>query len=289
MTPTPISKVMVDGREFLIKRDDLYDPYLSGNKFRKLQQLIDIPKETYKQIISYGGTQSNAMLSIAALAKQKGWEFVYYTKKLSSYQKEHVSGNYKYALSFGMQHVEIEHELYRDMIASLRVTQDTESVLVDQGGADVMAAYGLEKLAKELREQLQGSKVTALATPSGTGTTALFLAKAMPEYKLFTTPSVGDKAYLMQQMEALGAIPSNLHILEPSKKYHFAKPYKEFYELYKKLLDESCIEFDLLYAPLLWQELLCQTDEKICYIHSGGLLGNESMLVRYRKLLDRLS
>jgi 1-aminocyclopropane-1-carboxylate deaminase/D-cysteine desulfhydrase-like pyridoxal-dependent ACC family enzyme len=287
MTPTPISKLLVDGREFLIKRDDLYDPYLSGNKFRKLQKLIDTPQTRYKRVISYGGTQSNAMLSIAALAKQKGWEFIYYTKPLSSFLKENPSGNYKYALSFGMQHIEVEHELYRDMIASLRVTQDGGTVLVDQGGADVMAAYGLEKLANELHEQLQGTKFTALATPSGTGTTALFLAKAMPEYKVFTTPSVGDKAYLMQQMQALSPIPSNLHILETSKKYHFAKPYREFYELYKKLLDGSGIEFDLLYAPLLWQELLQQRDEDICYIHSGGLLGNESMLARYRKLLDK--
>jgi 1-aminocyclopropane-1-carboxylate deaminase/D-cysteine desulfhydrase-like pyridoxal-dependent ACC family enzyme len=287
MTPTPISKLLVDGREFFIKRDDLYDPYLSGNKFRKLQKLIDTPQKRYKQIISYGGTQSNAMLSIAALAKQKGWEFIYYTKPLSRYQKENVSGNYQHALAFGMKHIEIAHELYRDVIASLRVTLDSTTVLVDQGGADAMAIYGLEKLAKELREQLAETKVTALATPSGTGTTALFLAKAMPEYKIFTTPSVGDKAYLMQQMQALSSIPSNLHILEASKKYHFAKPYREFYELYKKLLDESGIEFDLLYAPLLWQELLQQTDEDICYIHSGGLLGNESMLARYRKLLDR--
>ena len=287
MTPTPISKVMIDGREFFIKHDELYDTYLSGNKFRKLQQLIDTPQETYKRIISYGGTQSNAMLSIAALAKQKGWEFLYYTKPLSSFQKENISGNYKYALAFGMQHKEIENELYYDFIASLSLNFDAATVVVNQGGAEKIAEYGLNKLADELREQLDNTNVSALATPSGTGTTALFLAKAMPEYRVYTAPSVGDSNYLRKQMSALGEIPSNLHILEPSKKYHFAKPYKEFYELYKKLLDASGIEFDLLYAPLLWQELLFQTDEKICYIHSGGLIGNESMLARYRKLLDK--
>jgi 1-aminocyclopropane-1-carboxylate deaminase/D-cysteine desulfhydrase-like pyridoxal-dependent ACC family enzyme len=287
MTPTPLSCIEVDGREFFIKRDELYDTYLSGNKFRKLQKLIDTPKEQYRRIISYGGSQSNAMLSIAALAKAKGWEYIYYTKRLSSYQRENPNGNYKYALALGMQHKEIAHELYEEFIASLTLTLDDTTVVVHQGGADVMAAYGLEKLATELREQLDGSGVNALATPSGTGTTALFLAKAMPEYRVYTTPSVGSSSYLEQQMCALGEIPKNLTILEPPKKYHFAKPYLEFYQLYKKLLSEGGIEFDLLYAPLLWQELLAQTTQNICYIHSGGLIGNESMLPRYEKLLNK--
>jgi len=284
MITTPLSTVNVEGREFLIKRDELYNIYLSGNKFRKLQKLIDTPAENHTTIISYGGTQSNAMLSIAALAKQKGWEFLYYTKALSSYQKEHISGNYRYALELGMQHKELKNELYRDFISSLALEFDDATLVVHQGGADAMALYGVEKLSNELREQLQNSDVRALATPSGTGTTALFLAQAMPEYKVYTTPSVGNSKYLREQMSALGDIPSNLTILEPLKKYHFAKPYREFFEIYTKMKVSTGIEFDLLYAPLLWQEILSQTDEKICYIHSGGLIGNESMLPRYRNL-----
>ena len=81
---------------------------------------------------------------------------------------------------------------------------------------------------------------------------------------------------------ALTEIPDNLHILEPQKKYHFAKPYKEFIDIYKKLLDTG-VEFDLLYAPSLWKCLLEQTNDKILYIHSGGVSGNESMLERYSR------
>jgi 1-aminocyclopropane-1-carboxylate deaminase/D-cysteine desulfhydrase-like pyridoxal-dependent ACC family enzyme len=284
MTPTPISKFFVDGREFYVKRDELFDRFLSGNKFRKLQKLIETPKEKYKRLISYGGTQSNAMLSIAALAHKKGWEFIYYTKKLSTYQKLHVNGNYKYACEFGMVHKELQNSLYHDFIASLTFESDVDTLLLHQGGADVMAAYGISALAHELQKQLSGSGVEALATPSGTGTTAFYLAKALPDYRLYTLASIGNADYLREQMHALGEIPKNLIILEPSKKYRFAKPYKEFYEMYTKL--KNCgITFDLLYAPLLWQELLTQTDEKICYIHSGGIFGNDSMLPRYERIL----
>lgn len=280
MTNSPISKIILDGREFLVKRDDLIDPFLAGNKYRKLYTLLKTPKEKYNKIISYGGTQSNAMLAIAAMCRDKGWEFIYITKKLSKTQKEYNQGNFFHALSMGMKHVEIDDEYYKEYIASLRVNLEDKSYIVDQGGADKSAKEGLEELACEIRDAKLDVK--SLATPSGTGTTALFLALSLPEFKVYTTPCVGSVEYLKEQMGALNNIPDNLEILDPEKKYHFAKPYKEFYEVYKKTL-RSGIEFDLLYAPGMWKCLLEQTSEKVLYIHSGGVTGNESMLRRYEK------
>ncbi len=282
MQNSPISKIILEGREFFVKRDDLIDPCLAGNKYRKLYTLLNTPNNTYNTIISYGGTQSNAMLALAAMCRKKKWKFIYYTKKLSATQKNEHEGNYAHALKLGMQHVEIENDYYKEFIASLRLHVNEKTVLVDQGGAVQEAKKGLEVLAQEIREQNTALHVTALATPSGTGTTALFLALALPEYRVYTTPCIGDSAYLKEQMNALAEIPSNLMILEPKQKYHFAKPYKELYEIYKSLHVKG-VEFDLLYAPAMWQALLEQTNEKIMYIHSGGVSGNKSMLARYKK------
>lgn len=272
-----------DGRKFHVKRDDLLDPYLSGNKYRKLYTLINTPKENLRKIISYGGTQSNAMLALAALCKSKEWIFEYYTKPL--HVKENSISNYMQALNFGMIHKELDDELYRSFIASLTFNLEENSFVVHQGGADPSAKAGIEELAKEIQESsLHVStlmSVRSLATPSGTGTTALYLALLLPEYKIYTTPTVGDKAYLLEQMSALQKVPDNLIILESEKKYHFAKPYKEFLELHVRL-KEAGILFDLIYAPKLWKMLLEQTDEEILYIHSGGTTGNASMLERYK-------
>jgi len=280
MKSSPISKITLEGREFLVKRDDLIDPYLAGNKFRKLYTLLHTSKHKFNKIISYGGTQSNAMLAIAAMCKQKKWEFVYYTKVLSGIQKTNCEGNYGNALGLGMQHIEIEEALYKDFVSLLRMNLEEKTFIIDQGGAVEEARIGLEVLAEEIRNSSLDTK--SLATPSGTGTTALFLALALPEYKVYTTPCIGGITYLKEQMRALHEIPQNLIILEPKRKYHFAKPYKEFIEIYYKLL-KSEIEFDLLYAPAMWQAILEQTDEKILYIHSGGVSGNKSMLQRYEK------
>ena len=277
---TPLTSICIEAREFLIKRDDLYDPYLSGNKFRKLYTLLKTPKEKYHTIISYGGTQSNAMLALAKLCYDKGWKFIYYTKELSEYQRNNPAGNYALALEFKMIHKEISHVLYKDFIASLSLNLDERTFLVHQGGAIKEAKEGVAVLAKEIKKQVDTTY--ALATPSGTGTTAFFLAQALPAYKVYTTPSIGDVTYLKEQMQALGEIPQNLIILDPSKKYPFGKPQKEFYEIYLKLKNAG-VEFDLLYAPLMWKMLLEQTQEKILYIHSGGVSGNETMKRRYEK------
>jgi len=281
MKTTPISNLTLEGREFLVKRDDLFDRYLSGNKYRKLHTLLNTPEEHLTTIISYGGTQSNAMLAIAAMCKAKSWEFIYYTKPLNSVMREQRVGNFFDALSLGMKHIEIENSFYKEFISGLRVNLDEKTFLIDQGGADRSAQNGMRVLAEEIREQKPD--VNAICTPSGTGTTALFLAKELPEYRVYTVACIGDSAYLKEQMLALvDTLPENLVILEPRKKYHFAKLYPEFIALQTKLKERG-IEFDLLYAPLTWQTMLEKTDEKILYVHSGGVTGNSSMYERYKR------
>lgn len=284
-TLSPITKITLDGREFFVKRDETIDPYLSGNKYRKLYTLLETPKNSFTKIISYGGTQSNAMLALAAICKSKEWEFVYYTKTISTIIKAQKYGNYYEALSLGMKVVELEYDLYKEYISGLRLDLDEKTLLIDQGGADTRAKEGLEVLATELRAQFKEeefSSIKAIATPSGTGTTALYLALSLPEYTIYTTPCIGNVGYLKEQMLALHSIPKNLIILEPKKKYHFAKLYDEFFDIYKRL-NESGIEFDLLYAPSMWLSLLENTKESVLYIHSGGLSGNRSMLERYKR------
>lgn len=276
---SPTTPFHFQGFDFHVKRDELIDPLLSGNKYRKLYTLLQTSPETYTTIISYGGTQSNAMLSIAALCQQKGWAFEYYCKPLPSHLKEQPTGNLQIALGLNMQLIETED--YTQTINQLQ--SHGKTLLIPQGGADPLAEQGIVILADEIKQWQaeQGIKDLHVVTPSGTGTTALYLAKHLPNCTVFTTASVSDNLYLTQQMQQLGNIPNNLILLDPSKKYRFAKPYPEFLKTYQSL-KQAGIEFDLLYAPLMWQTLL-QNNIKgtVLYVHSGGLMGNTTMLERY--------
>jgi 1-aminocyclopropane-1-carboxylate deaminase/D-cysteine desulfhydrase-like pyridoxal-dependent ACC family enzyme len=291
--PSAVESIEFQGRKLYIKRDDLLDEDLSGNKYRKLYSLLKTPKKHYKRIISYGGNQSNAMASIAALCRRKGWEFIYISKELSTILKQNPSGNLKSALSDGMKLIEVSHDAYRDVVQSLyspspdsRVQMKEDDLVLAQGGADPGAKEGVELLAEEIKlwQKEHNIKKLTVATPSGTGTTAYFLAAALPDITVITTPLIGTKKYLIEQMDYLGPLPGNLKILETEKRYHFARTYPEYIGLYQQLLSQG-IEIDLLYAPkmliVLYKELKGIVGE-VLYIHSGGVKGNPSMIERYR-------
>jgi 1-aminocyclopropane-1-carboxylate deaminase/D-cysteine desulfhydrase-like pyridoxal-dependent ACC family enzyme len=270
------------GYDFYIKRDERIDPLLSGNKYRKLYTLLQTPPETYETIISYGGSQSNAMLSIAALCQQKGWQFHYYCKPLAAHLKQQPTGNLKTALELGMQLLETSD--YDTLIPTLQ--SNDKALMIPQGGADPLAEQGVQLLADEIRQwqQEKGMADLNIITPSGTGTTAYYLAKHLPDCSILTTALVGDNDYLRQQMLKLGTLPNNLRLLKPPKKYHFAKPYPEFLDIQQQL-QQAGITFDLLYAPKMWLTLLEHRkylQGEVLYVHSGGLLGNASMLERYQ-------
>lgn len=289
MSTAPLSQIdpfLFEGRLFHVKRDDLIDPLLSGNKYRKLYTLLHSPAGQYRKLISYGGIQSNAMLSIAALSHQKGWRFEYTAKTVPARLKANPTGNLKMALELGMRPVEVSPDQYEKAIQVLKAQHDTSTLFVPQGGADPVARHGVRVLAEEIthwnREQ-QIEKVT-LVTPSGTGTTAYYLAEALPELKVVTTPVVGDKNYLIEQMRLLGSVPKNLQVIEGESRFAFAKPVPELLMIWRAL-KKAGIEFDLIYGARMWHVLMQHLDlfsGNILYLHSGGLIGNPTMLDRYR-------
>jgi 1-aminocyclopropane-1-carboxylate deaminase/D-cysteine desulfhydrase-like pyridoxal-dependent ACC family enzyme len=275
------------GRDFFVKRDDLIHPLLSGNKSRKLQTFIDLPSSALTHVYSYGGSQSNAMVAIAALCHNKGWQFEYLTKTVATAAKSQVAGNLHTALQLGMQLHEVAHAAYSEAVEAMRSQADTceKSLFIPQGGASEHAKPGIERLADEIMQwqRASGYDSIAVVTPSGTGTTASLISRCMPMNQVYTTPSVGDEAYLRQQIEALCEYPENLVILKSRTKHAFGKPAPRYLDIYKAL-KHAGIEFDLLYAPKMWMmiEQLAELDKPLLYVHSGGVSGNPTMLERYR-------
>ncbi|MCK5853675.1 MAG: 1-aminocyclopropane-1-carboxylate deaminase/D-cysteine desulfhydrase [Sulfurovaceae bacterium] len=277
---SPIEKRAFQGHEIYIKRDDLLHPSFSGNKARKFWHFLKQDYPHIKKVISYGSSQSNAMYSLSVLAKIKEWEFDYYTSHLSDYLKENLHGNFKYALENGMNLIVDEEKPHK--------TSNKEILFIEEGGRDFFAEEGLKVLANEILEWKEKHNIKELNIflPSGTGTTALYLQKNIID-KVYTVPCVGDSDYLKKQFYMLEEDEQyHPNILEPSKKRHFGKLYKESYNIWLKLRQEMGVEFDLLYDPIGWITLLENPqilDKPLLYIHQGGLIGNESMLPRYER------
>jgi len=285
MLPSRVDTVQFRGRSFYIKRDDLIDPCLSGNKYRKLYTLLKIPKQNYTKIISYGGGQSNAMYAIACLCHAKGWAFHYYTKTLPQVLKDGAVGNLELAIEKGMIVHEVEHVAFEEKVAQLQKINEKQTLVIRQGGADEVAKNGIYLLADEIAQWKKKNSINelSLVLPSGTGTTALYLREALgKDIKVYTSVLVGDEKYQYEQWKKLSDGPYP-HIFALENKQKFAKPYDEYLDMYKELYKVTGIEFDLIYAPKTWIQM-CENlkdDENVMYIHTGGVSGNTTMLERY--------
>jgi len=275
--PTPIEEIFFDGNLFYLKRDDLIHPDFSGNKARKFYAYLSQEFQNIEKIVSYGSNQSNAMYSLSVLAKLQGWKFEYSVDHIPAYLKENPHGNYKRALKNGMVITE-----------TIDRTNSQNILYIEEGGREHNAEYGIKILAQEIEtwKESKGIEKLDIFLPSGTGTTALYLQKNYTN-RVYTTPCVGDSSYLQKQFLMLES-NREYHptILDTEKKYHFGKLYKNFYTMWQNLYFQTGIEFDLLYDPKGWIVLLENRElfsKPILYIHQGGVIGNESMLLRYER------
>ena len=281
---SPVTKISFLGREWHIKRDDLLDERLSGNKARKLYRFAANPVSA-KRILSYGGAQSNAMYSISELAKAQGVEFVYYAKTLPATLRQTPSGNLKAALDNGMRLIELPHTQYESRIAELLTRGDGNTLLIRQGGADEYARDGLRMLSEELAQYTADNKLKdpIAVMSSGTGTSAGYLADYLP-FECLTVPCVADGSFLDAEFDRLG-VSKKPTVIETADKIAFASPHPKLLSTYRELL--SCgIEFDLIYDAKCWLAVSENLDyfegRDVIFVHSGGTLGNETQLERYR-------
>lgn len=149
---------------------------------------------------------------------------------------------------------------------------------------------------------------------------------ARPEVTIVAIPCVGDGEYLLQQMKALdascgssGVYPSILSSSPQGSsvvllKRRFGQLYDDHLYIWRRIVDQAAIEFDLIYTPRAIELLLLdsvgedvlralllkgRTDgvddiyealqhyEKGCniiYYHCGGVEGNPTQLNRYSNL-----
>ena len=172
--------------------------------------------------------------------------------------------------------------------SNLSAAQDCfigDSLFINEGVWQPQAEAGFISQARQIEcwADAEG-KTVDIFLPSGTGTSAAFLAKHV-KFDVYTCPCVGDADYLKSEIEELTP-NSKAHILPPPKKYHFGDLKPELYEIWQDLRKQTGIEFDLIYDPVGFIALAANLNvfkNNILYIHQGGILGNISQKQRYER------
>ena len=278
-----IEPIYFKGRRFWILRDDLIRGEFNGNKARKLAYFLNL--NPINRFISHGSSQSNAMYSISILAKMRGVKFIYFTHHICDFLLKNPCGIFAAALKNGIEILLSDNPCQ----SAKNECKDSQDIFIPEGVAMSEAELGFKDQAKIIMDFAKkiGIKFD-IFLPSGTGCSAAFLAKNLDDMSVWTTPCVGDSDYLKREILSLDPF-SKVNILNPPKKYHFGKIYAEIYVIYKELLDSCGVEFELLYDGVGWLTLMANLDifkGEILYIHQGGMLGNITLLDRYRRKFD---
>ena len=172
--------------------------------------------------------------------------------------------------------------------SNLTAAQDCfigDSLFINEGVWQPQAESGFISQARQIERWAEAEgKTVDIFLPSGTGTSAAFLAKHV-KFDVYTCPCVGDADYLKSEIEALTP-NSKVRILQPPKKYYFGDLKPELYQIWREVCEQTGIEFELIYDPVGFLTMMANLGafkNEILYIHQGGALGNISQKLRYER------
>ncbi len=162
-----------------VKRDDLIDPYISGNKWRKLKYLLqDAAAKKKTHLVTFGGAYSNHLVATAAACARA------HLKSTAFVRGEEVSNEMLLLCKlFGMQLIFTDRLSYKDkpLLFKLYFGNDPDVYFVDEGGASPEAVRGCAEIIAELP-----TDAGHLFCAAGTGTTAAGLLKGIHDTGLKT-------------------------------------------------------------------------------------------------------
>jgi len=134
-----------------VKREDLLDPFVSGNKWRKLKyNLIQAKKENHTSVLTFGGAFSNHILATSFACKTLGFHSVGVIRGEELSEKINENPTLSIAQKNGMK----LHFVSRDKYRKKHKKEFTEKLqkqfgtfyLIPEGGTNHLAVRGCEEI-----------------------------------------------------------------------------------------------------------------------------------------------
>jgi len=260
-----------------VKRDDLIDPYISGNKWRKLKYLLAAAQQAKKDhLVTFGGVYSNHLVATASAAARAG------LKSTAFVRGEPVTNQMLLLCKlFGMKLIFTDRESYKNKPAlfDAEFAQDANAFFIDEGGASAEAVQGCAELIPELPDDFDH-----IFCAAGTGTTAAgllqgVLAQGLPT-AVHVIPVLKGGAFITEEITRYTGPSSQLHV---HTDYHFggyAKTTEPLLIFMRDFISRHGMLIDPVYTAKLFFAIedlalkgAIRKDSKILAVHTGGLLG----------------
>lgn len=282
------------GIELLVRRDDLIDPELSGNKFYKLFFNLRVAREQgFTRLLSFGGAYSNHLHALAAAGKRYGFSTLGVVRGERPAQ---LSPTLSDVEAWGMQLIFISRADYRaktelKLIADLQASYG-KFYLIPEGGANLAGAHGMQVLGHALEQQLKGD-YTAVCMACGTGTSLAGLAAGIDSAKLAIGFSVlkgegglGDAISTTYRQLCTFDVAANWRLISGFHAGGYGKKHPEYLSQFWQDFERSSgISLDPVYTvKMFWgihslaRQGYWPRGSRIVAIHSGGLQGRRGFI-----------
>jgi len=266
--------------QVLVKRDDLIDPYISGNKWRKLKYILaeaDVLQKNH--LVTFGGAYSNHLVATAAACSRKGLKSTAFVRGDAA---ECINNEMLMLCRlFGMNLIFTDRLSYKhkkDLFDS-HFAIDQQALFVDEGGAGPEAVKGCAEIIAELPEDIDH-----LFCAAGTGTTAAGLLAGIHQRKLKTIlhviPVLKGGDFIAEEIAGYTGSTEQMQL---HTQYHFggyAKTSPVLIDFIKKFIATEGMLIDPVYTGKMFyaidqliSEQYFKPTDKIVALHTGGLLG----------------
>lgn len=280
------------GVEVYVKRDDLIDEEVSGNKWRKLRLYIeDLYAKKQDGILTFGGAYSNHLLATAAACARLGLKSVGVVR--GEELTPESNSTLKRCVELGMKLKFVSRQEYQlkadyDYLRDLR-TEFPNLAVVHEGGAGFYGMLGCQEILNELPFE-----PNHLFVALGTGTTAAGLLLAGKSTQIHAISALKGfhikeeiKKMLQQSLfddEFIDDLFSRLVSHEDGHFGGYAKLTEELLTFIQRVYKELRLPLDHVYTAKAFFELWKFIEEnkvkgeKVVFLHTGGLQGSTHYL-----------
>lgn len=269
-----------------IKRDDLIDPIISGNKWRKLKyNLQHVQTKGFKGIISFGGAYSNHIHALSYACYKNQLNSIGIIRGEADYANNYTLSQAK---KWGMNLQFVDRKTYRqrdeeEYLQELS-KQHPKYFIIPEGGSNTLALRGVAEVCEELHLQTQ---YDTLLTPVGSaGTISGLILGDNNQHNILGIAVLKQKNYLH---DSVNTLLKNDGKSQPMKNWKILNDYHcggyaKFSHKNLKTLKEFSAITGVLFEPIYSGKMILalldliekgyfEENHHIVLLHTGGLQG----------------
>ena len=264
--------------EVFIKRLDLIDPFISGNKLFKLKHNVDRALVKKKNmLITFGGAFSNHILATAAYAKKKNIDCLAIVR---GEEYSELNPLLTLAKEYGMNFCFVSRKEYAkrndNNYVSELIRKYKKAFIVPEGGNNKLGVLGAEEILEK-----QDKSFDYIICPIGTGATLSGIVNSSKKtQKVIGINCINDTKEINKNISQK-TNKNNWEIINEFNFGGFAKFDNILTEYLKKFKLNYKITLDLNYTTKMFfgfekliERRYFQRKSKVLLIHTGGIYGN---------------